>query len=163
MRGRFDLPEPEGTCYLATDELSALLEVLGPDLERGAVSSSFLKSRVLRQLRLPGEQRFSDLTSREAVRYGITLEVSTVVPYGCPQAWAARLRAAGSSGVLYWARHDPSRREVLALFGPHGERKRWRKGREKAISARLVGRLRQECGIEVIDVPRSDQLVIIGD
>ena len=53
MKGRFDLPEPEGTCYLATDEVTALLEVFGPDLESGAISSDFLKKRGLRKLHLP--------------------------------------------------------------------------------------------------------------
>jgi hypothetical protein len=163
MKGRFDLPEPDGTCYLATDELSALLEVVGPDLEGGAVSSRLLQERSLRRLRLPGEQHLSDLTSREAIHFGITAEIGTITPYGCPQAWAARLRAAGSLGLLYWARHDPARKEAVALFGPHGERKRWRKGREQAISAALLERLRGECSIEVIDVPRSDELVVLGD
>lgn len=163
MRGRFDLAEPEGTCYLATDEISALLEVVGPDLERGAISSDFVKARSLRKLRLPGELDLADLTSREAVRFGITAEIGTIVPYGCPQAWAAGLRAAGSPGVAYWPRHDPARMAALALFGPHGERSRWRRGRATAISRELIERLRDECGIEVLDVPRSDELTLLGD
>lgn len=163
MQGRFDLPEPEGTCYLATDEITALLEVLGPDLESGAVSSDLLKNRRLRKLYLAREQSLSDLTSREAVRFGITSEIGTIVPYGCPQAWAAKLRAEGSPGVVYWARYDPARNETVALFGLHGERRAWKKGREQAISNKLIERLHMECGIEVIDVPSADQLQIIGD
>jgi RES domain len=163
MQGRFDLPTPEGTCYLATDEIAALLEVLGPDLESGAVSAGFLADRRLRKLRLPVDPALSDLTAREAVHFGITAEIGTIVPYACPQAWAAKLRAAGSPGLVSWARHDPSRREMVALFGAHGERKGWRKGREQAISGPLVERLERECGIEVIDLPRSDELVFLGD
>jgi hypothetical protein len=163
MKGRFDLPEPDGTCYLAMDEISALLEVIGPDLESGAVSSHFLSDRSLRKLRVPEEQSLSDLTSRQAVRFGITTEIGTVVPYGCPQAWAAKLRMTGSQGVVYWARHDPSHGEAMALFAPQGERKKWKRGREMVISRRLLARLRQECGVEVIDVPRSDELTILGD
>jgi hypothetical protein len=163
MKGRFDLPEPEGTCYLATDEMTALLEVFGPDLESGAISSDFLKKRGLRKLHLPREQNLSDLASREAVRFGITSEIGTIVPYERPQAWAARLRAGGSSGLVYWARHDPARKESVAFFGFHGERRTWKKGREQAISNKLIERLQQECGIEVIDIPSVDQLQIIGD
>jgi hypothetical protein len=51
----------------------------------------------------------------------------------------------------------------MALFGPHGERKKWRKGREQTISDELIERLHQECGIEVVDVPRSEELTILGD
>jgi hypothetical protein len=163
MQGRFDLAEPEGTCYLATDEISALLEVIGPHLERGAISTEFLKARSLRKLRLPDELDLADLTSREAVRFGITAEIGIIVPYGCPQAWATGLRATGSSGVAYWPRHDPSRKVAVALFGPHGQRKPWRKGRETAISPEMIKRLHTECGIEVIDVPRSDELILLGD
>lgn len=163
MKGRFDLTEPDGTCYLAMNEISALLEVIGPDLERGAISARFLSDRSLRKLRVPEEQELSNLTSRQAVRFGVTTEISTVVPYGCPQAWAAKLRAVGSEGVVYWARHDPAHGEAVALFAPHGEQKNWKRGREIAISRRLLDRLRRECGVEVIDVPRSDELTILGD
>ncbi|HXU30575.1 MAG TPA: RES family NAD+ phosphorylase [Thermoanaerobaculia bacterium] len=163
MRGRFDLAEPAGTCYLVTDEISALLEVIGPDLERGAISSDFLKARSLRKLRLPEELDLSDLTSREAVRFGITSEIGTLVPYDLAQKWAAALHSAGSPGLAYWPRHDPARKIALALFGPHGERKRWKRGRESSISAELIERLREECGIEVLDVPRSDELTLIGE
>jgi len=163
MQGRFDLAEPEGTCYLATDAISALLEVIGPDLEKGAISAELLKARSLRKLRLPDELDLADLTSREAVRFGVTAEIGTIVPYGCPQAWAAGLRAAGSPGVAYWPRHDPSRKIAVALFGSHGEKRRWRKGRETVISPEMIKRLHEECGIEVIDVPRSDELIFLGD
>jgi len=163
MQGRFDLPEPEGTCYLATDEISALLEVIGPDLESGAISLDLLKARSLRKLRLPGKLNLADLTSREAVRFGITAEIGTLVPYERPQAWAAALHAADSPGLAYWPRHDPARKIALALFGPHGERKRWKKGREASISRDLIERLHEECGIEVLDVPRSDELILLGD
>lgn len=37
MLGRFDLPEPEGSCYLASDEISALLEVAGRERLGGVV------------------------------------------------------------------------------------------------------------------------------
>ncbi len=162
MGGRFDLAEPEGTCYLATDEISALLEVFGPDLEGGTISLDFLASRSLRKLRLPGELDLADLTSREAVRFGITAEIGTLVPYERPQEWAATLRANGSPGLTYWPRHDPAHHLAVALFGPHGERKRWKRGREASISRELIERLREECGIEVLDVPRSEELILLG-
>lgn len=97
------------------------------------------------------------------MRFGITSEIGSIVPYGCPQAWAAALWAAGSTGVIYGSRFDPARAESVALFGPHGERKQRRKGREQAISPRLIEHLQRECGIEVIDIPTADQLEIIGD
>jgi hypothetical protein len=105
----------------------------------------------------------SDLTSRKAAGFGVTAEVGSVVPYDLPQSWAARVRAAGSEGLVYWLRHDPSRTEGYALFGSHGERTRWKKGKERPISRELIGRLESECWIEVLPVPRSNQLQIVGD
>jgi hypothetical protein len=163
LEGRFDLPEPEGTCYLADDPLAALLELIGPELESGAVSADFLRERRIRELQVPEEIEVADLTSRKASGFGITAEIGTIVPYALPQAWALRLRAAGSEGLVYWLRHDPSRAGGYALFGPHGERTRWKKGKEKPISRELIARLAAECSIEVLPVPRSGELRISGD
>lgn len=163
MQGRFDLPLPEGTCYLAADELAALLELIGPDCEGGAVSSDFLRIRRVRELKVPRDLGLSDLTSRRASGFGITAEIATLVPYELPQAWAARLRQAGAEGLIYWLRHDPSRTEGFALFGPHGERVRWKKGRQRSISRELLARLKEECGIEVLDPPKASELRILEE
>ncbi len=163
MDGRFDLPEPHGTCYLAADPVASLLEVLIPERTGGAVSSEFITELRIRELQIPEEVLAADVTSRRASGFGITAEIGTLVPYQRPQSWAANLFRAGFRGILYWLRHDPARSEALALFGPHGERKTWKRGRERAISGELIRRLRTECGIEVVAPPRSDQLRIIDE
>lgn len=165
LEGRFDLHEPYGTCYLAAEEMGALLELIGPDLESGAVSADFFRERRLWELRVPRKVRLADTTSRKASGFGVTAEIGSIVPYELPQAWAARLRAAAFGGLLYWLRHDPSRTEGYALFGPRGERKSWNKsweeGQDRPISGELIERLESECSIEVLPVPRFDQLRII--
>lgn len=160
--GRFDLREPEGTCYLATDELSALLEAVGPDRLGGAISTGFLADRRLRHLRAPRGHSLADLTSRRASGFGLTLEIHTVVPYDLPRAWAASLRKAGAEGLRYLVRHDPAAGHGVALFGRQGERTSWPRGREQRIGPSLVGRLEEECGIAVIDVPRLGELRIVA-
>ncbi|HEV2844262.1 MAG TPA: RES family NAD+ phosphorylase, partial [Thermoanaerobaculia bacterium] len=163
MQGRFDLPEPHGTCYVAADELAALLEVIAADREGARVSSEFVAQRGIRELQVPNEVVVSDLTSRRASGFGITAEIGTTLPYDRPQAWAASLHEAGFLGIVYWLRHDPSRAEGIALFGLGGERKRWRRGRELPISAELIERLQAECGIEVVPIPSSKQLRILDE
>jgi len=163
MAGRFDLPAPNGTCYLATDPLAALLEVLGADRERWIVSREFIKERRLRELPVPRELLIADLTSREASSFGITAEIGTLVPYALPQAWAARLQEVHFDGLVFWLRHDPSRAEGWALFGPQGERKGWRRGRELPISRPLIDRLWKECRIAVERTPLSGELTIVDD
>lgn len=163
MESRFDLPGPYGTCYLAADMLAALLEVLAADREGAVVSSEFLSQRAVRELHVPHEIAVADMTSRRASGFGITAEIGTILPYDCPQAWAAKLHEAGFWGIVYWLRHDPSRAEGIALFGPQGERKRWKRGREHLISEELIRRLLMECGIEVVPIPSSDQLRILDE
>jgi hypothetical protein len=163
MEGRFDLSEPEGTCYVASDAIAALLEVVGADRMGGILPREFLEVRRLLELRLPREHSLSDLTVRKASRFGITAEIGTLVPYELPQRWAAKLRQAGSEGMVYRVRHDPAGAEGFALFGSHGERMDWKQGREHPISERLIRRLGDETGLSVVPIPRSNQLRILEE
>ncbi len=160
QEGRFDLSLPEGTCYLATDELAALLEVLGPGRTGGAVSPQFFAERRLFMLHVPAPQELADLTSRRAAGFGVTLEISTVLPYEQPQAWAKKLRQAGADGLAYRLRHDPWGSQGIALFGPHGERP-WPHSRGQRIRDTLTQRLATVCGIAVLGIPRTHQLQVI--
>ena len=160
LRGRFDLPSPDGTCYLARDMFAALLEVIGPELP--AVSSTFLNDRRIYKVRVPLPQRLADLTSRRAAGYSMTAEIGTITPYLIPQAWARALHAAGLDGLAYSVRHDPSpRRDGVALFGLAGER-RWRRGRPSRLGHEIREALRARCGIRVLGIPRSDELAYEG-
>ena len=159
--GRFDLPSPHGTCYLAADELSALLEVIGPERMGGGISTLFFDRRRFRRLRLPRPTRLADLTSRRCAGFGITLEIHAVVPYDRTQAWASGFHRAGAGGLLYFVRHDPSGGKGVALFSKAGERKSWRRGRELPISPKILARLRDECGFEIVEVPSLRQLRIV--
>jgi hypothetical protein len=164
MEGRFDLPKPHGTCYLAADPLAALLELLGPERSAGGiVTSELLAERRLRELQLPGDITVADVTSRGASGFGVTGEIGTILPYDRPQAWARQLHRANFQGIVYWLRHDPARSEGFALFGPHGERRAWKRGRERALSRELIQRLREECNIEVVSIPYSRELRIIDE
>ena len=158
LNGRFDLPAPEGTCYLASDELGAILEHLGPELlPGGCVPASLLTGRHVRELRVPRPFRLADSLRERAVRW-VTAELSTLVPYGMAQAWARAFRGAGYEGVRYSTRHSTSRRrESYALFDASGER-RWKRGRRIASAAKYRDQLRARCGIEVFDVPSSHAL-----
>lgn len=116
--GRFDLPAPHGTCYLAEEPLATLLEVA-----RGLtlLSEEFLSTRRLLTATLAAELRLADLTTPGAYRFGVTGEVATTTDYTGPQAWAAALYRAGFEGLRYHVRHDP-RAELygVARFRPAG-------------------------------------------
>ena len=153
--GRFDLVPPRGTCYLADDDLGALLEVLGPVR---VVSSSWAKRFSVWQLALPDQCRAADTTVRAARGFGVTAELATVTPYDMPQRWAAAFSAAGYQGVRYRVRHDPGGSRALALFGAAGERTRWRRGRRVTVGDHMLARLAGETGLRVADLPGAADL-----
>ena len=162
LNGRFDLPEPQGTCYLSTQPLSALLEVLGPDRVEGTVSTEMLAKLRLYSLHPPGTMSLADFTAGQAAGFGITLEIHTCSPYALPQAWARALNAAQADGLLYFARHDPSLNLSVALFGESGERKSWDPGSAHGIEETdVLERLWRDYGIRATPRPRLDQIQVI--
>ncbi len=159
--GRFDLPEPEGTCYLATDAVAALLEIIGPDREGGLVSAELLAERNLHELRVPESRSLADLTDRRAVAFGMTLEIHSLPTYELTQSWAGSLSNAGAQGLRYFARHDPAAGCSIALFGPAGERD-WERGDEHGLEDReWAEQLWFACHIRVVSRPYSSQISIL--
>jgi hypothetical protein len=157
--GRVDLAPPRGTCYLADDEVTALLEVLGPV---AVVSPRWAARLSLWHLGLPRQCTAADTTVRQARGFGVTAELASITPYALPQAWAAAFAAAGHEGVRYRVRHDPSGSRALALFGAAGER-RWPRGRRQDVGERLLTRLTEETGVKVAPVPVADDLGELWD
>jgi hypothetical protein len=160
LNGRFDLPPPNGTCYLASDDLGAMLETIGPDLLPGGLApESLLQGRLLRALRLPHRHRVANCLAQRASKW-VTAEISTLTPYDVPQAWAKAFYRTGFKGVRYAPRHSTSRRTYsVAAFGPAGERREWPSGRTLPLGAIQLRRLRERCGITVFTTPFADELV----
>lgn len=163
LLGRFDLPAPNGTCYVAADQLDAILEILGPDLLPGGLApASLLAGRHLRALRVPTPRKLANCLVQKAGRW-ITAELSTLTPYAVPQAWASAFCRQGFDGVRYGSRHSPSRRSIVfALFGPAGERK-WPAGGAIQIDASHRHRIRERYGITLFDTPFEDELAFAPD
>lgn len=162
LAGRFDLPGPRGTCYLASDPLTALLELIGPEMaDGGVVPEGSLANRRLRQLRVPEAKRLADAISRRAAKW-VTAEIHTIVPYELPQLWAHAWDAVGFEGVRYFVRHDPSRDGFdVALFGAAGERRSWKRGREQVIDSTVQQDLLDRCGVRVVPRPSKHSLTFV--
>jgi len=160
LSGRFDLPAPHGACYLASDDLGATLERLGPDLLPGGLAHrSLFRNRHLKKLHVPRLHKLANCLVLRAIKW-VTAEISTLTPYDIPQAWAVAWHRAGLHGVRYSARHATSYRIwSLALFGPAGERSNWPKGTTVRWTEFHEQRLRQRCGITLFDTPYQDELV----
>lgn len=154
--GRFDLPEPHGTCYLGYDEQTAVRETIGSALAAGQViTAQFAADRVLSALRLPRPITVADTCSRDAVRFGLTRELCTITPYEVPRQWAAAFLAAGHGGIQYQSRFttgtDPN---AVAVFGAAGE-----DARPADPAPEPFGAATRRAGITVAAPPRRVRII----
>lgn len=156
--GRFDLPAPEGSCYLADDLGTALAEKL---LRR---PKSIVPAQRLRELwharvavlRAPP---LADLTSRSVAAWGVNAEIHVALDYARPRAWAARLRSAGAPGLRYAVRSDPAlTARAVALFGAAGLHARAPAGMRTHVSrldTDAAARLLTARGVRVLPIPHD--------
>lgn len=123
--GRFDLScGTHGTCYLASDFIGAMLEVLGPGFEPGdTVSVSEFSDRRVYVCTARDTTAVADLNDNRWRSHGVTREIHTITPYQLPQAWAQRIHQAEYEGLSSQARHDLRLEHyTVALFGLAGPR-----------------------------------------
>jgi hypothetical protein len=159
--GRFDLRLPEGTCYLALRDLTAIVEVMGPEYLGQPVPESFFDQRELRQLWLPTGSAIADITDARAASFGVTNELACVTPYAIPRAWAGALRQAGFAAVRYPTRFDTKQPAAgVAVFGVAGLRGDLPSGRARPVDRVRLRRLLTEYGIQVVQTPASDEIYI---
>lgn len=159
--GRFDLRSPHGTCYTAADPAGALLEVVGPDRTGGALCREFFDARRLHELHVDRPHALAHLAARPSASFGITAEISTLVPYDLPQAWAAALHRAGADGVAYALRHDPEGSLGCALFGEAGAHPELPVAASSSIPEALLAGLGLTASLVVLPRPRLDQLQLV--
>ncbi|WP_448070874.1 hypothetical protein [Georgenia yuyongxinii] len=98
--GRFDLPRPRGTCYLATAPLGAARERMGRHTSRTIHADPVLTATVVSSLGTADFGEVADLEHRDAPLYGVTRELSTTGSYHQSAAWAFALDRL-SSGIRY--------------------------------------------------------------
>lgn len=120
--GRFDLPQPRGTCYMASAPDVALRERLGilavgRPLTTAAVAASAISIMTL----TAAHKRNVVDTAHPAAANSITREISTTVDYALTRRWAAHWsEAERRSGVRYEPRFSTGPAMSLALFGTAG-------------------------------------------
>jgi hypothetical protein len=130
--GRFDLPLPEGTCYLGEDLGATLPESMREPNITAADSQMAANARHLSSMPLDRwyGRPIADFTSPGAASHGAPADVAAITrAQGREGALAAR--AAGFHGILYRLGQDPGlldpstgaveRRRGLALFGNAGD------------------------------------------
>lgn len=166
---RFDLDAPRGTCYAGTDELSGILESIGYEWASGSpLTLAFLRSRTLHTAVTADllDRPLANLTSRQAVRFRITNELSDMTPYDIPRAFARLIDAARTGsrrvfgGIRFRTRFDTGNTaRGVALFGDAGPRTGV-SATEQEITDLLVDAL-VELGLTIDRPPPLSMLTVV--
>jgi hypothetical protein len=150
--GRFDLWEPHGTCYLASDAEAAVRERWGEELlALGYVPLALAQGTEVSELRVPKGGPVADLGAGDAAGFGVTREINTTGRYDITQAWAEAFGPGGEGflGVRYQPRLSTDTRSwALGLFGDAGGAA-WPDDPHPVAGVDLAGRL----GIKVAGPP----------
>ena len=155
--GRFDLPEPEGTCYFADAEVVAAMERVGVFTAKGKpVPADNVTGRVVSEVD-PGDlpPAAADLLAPQAATaFGVTGELFTMPDYSVPQHWARASRAAGHAAVVYTPRFSPFGR-AIAVFDASGPRAQATTGRRPLAQVLAIH------GIQVAPIPRTPGMTFV--
>lgn len=120
--GRFDLPPPTGTCYMATRPEAALLEALQMHLTN--LPRAELEVRRMARLRAPDEAPRAAMLTAESVAgdFGITAAIWAGHDRCLTQRWAAAIRRDGWWAIYVGVAHDPrGQLRAVALFDQQGD------------------------------------------
>lgn len=122
MGGRFDLPAPDGACYLATSMVAAVLEAF-QDFGEGLLPDTALRGRAAARVSAPPTApAAARLTAPAARGVGATAALWAGGDRDCTQAWAASLHRAGWRAAYAGIAHDPAGRlRAVTLFDRAGD------------------------------------------
>lgn len=163
---RFDIPADDpsgfGTLYAGTDPITGVLEIIGPEMTERPISREFLADRTIWTIGYEQAVVLADLSHEIAVGFGVTNELSTMVPYHVPQVWAATFVDAGVDGIRYRTRFSTGTEVTgIALFDEAGEKDWIALVYCRSDDDEIVAALRERL-IDVDDVPSSDAMQIIS-
>jgi hypothetical protein len=157
--GRFDVPPPSGTLYLADDVASAVRERLADLVMPGQrVFEQEADGMAVSGIRPGAKSRCANVSDPSAVKWNVTRELTTMTDFSVTNAWAQRLLADGFQGVRYASRFTTGGSNAWAIFGPAGNNKKL-KGHASAIEGRAAC---LRAGIQPVPVPSSSRLTRIS-
>lgn len=170
---RFDLNGlcGHGTCYIANNPITAVLEVLDGDFKLGStLSEDWFDSQTLWIMEpahpMPSPHRIADLLDRWWRSKGVTRELFSITPYDIPHQWAEALHESGFTGLRVEFRHDSTLDAWgIALFGEVGSADsdvRFSRQATVPMTSTFFADFTTATGIEVLPTPSTseDELLV---
>lgn len=121
--GRFDLPDPMGTCYVGAYDDAVTVEAvtlynLSEQERQQALAGRNVSAMALDEFY---DKPIADFTSPHLESFGVPPMIE-LLDRADARPWAQAAYEAGFAGIRYRLRKDPDHRVGLALFGPAGPR-----------------------------------------
>lgn len=114
---RFDLYPPNGTCYVATDQETAIREKLRRRILGHGLTPDVVKEIEVHRLHLPRPGDFANTGHQQAARHGVSRELSTTTDYSLTREWAVGFFEAKLDGIYYASRFTSEMAcNALAVF-----------------------------------------------
>lgn len=159
LLGRFNVPTPRGTLYVASTADGAARERIGFDVAAsGWVPAGLVEGRVMSTLTLPVTVKAAHLTAEAALQWGVVAnELAATDDYVLTQAWADAFDHAGFDGLWSRLRFTAGQGRGLAVFGAEGARS-WPVDPHPRLLREVV---ETDMGLMVVDLPPSSGLTII--
>ncbi len=125
--GRFDLPTPNGTCYLAATDDVAILEALQEDYQGGMLPMSALEARHISSTAMPPDTpAAANLSDRRALGAGVTAALWAGSDRLLTQHWAVEVHGSGWQAMWHGCQHDPTGAgRSVTLFDRAGQHEPW--------------------------------------
>lgn len=118
--GRFDLPAPRGSLYLAEMERVASRERCGRFLAHCApIPVTFVEGRVISTVS-GALHDLADVTHDDAADIGATREIGTIDDFALTATWAAAADREAFTGLQYFPRFTTGNGKAFAIFGDAG-------------------------------------------
>jgi hypothetical protein len=149
---RFDAPAGEyGILYAGEDDFCAFVETFGDPLDTHVVSRSDLRTRCFTRVTARGAL-VVDLTAEGLRRLGADERLSTGDDYVLSRRWALALwtHPVQPDGLIYRARHDPSKQSI-GIFDRAGRVLRFRRLRTVADDEARLAQILDHYGFGLVD------------
>jgi hypothetical protein len=150
---RFDAPAGEyGILYAGEDDFCAFVETLGDPLDVRVVSRADLLQSCLSTVTPGRPLRLVDLTAQGLSRVGADNRLPAGDDYALSQRWGRALWAhpEHADGLVYRARHDPSK-ESVAIFDRAGSALRLRRLRKLVDDSARLAEILDRYGFALVE------------
>ena len=150
-----------GTLYAGSDPLTGVVEMIGPEMIERPISRAFLAERTIWTLSYDRVLILADLIQETALGFGITNELSNMVPYDVPQAWAEAFVNESLDGISYRTRFSTGKQSTgIALFDEAGAHDWVALPYCRADDEEIVDALKSRF-IDVEEIPSSSSMDVI--